>query len=80
MKATVYTIEDQYSGMPLIIEGEVIEFDDMDSPAVIINTISHGETGLELWPFSDKYIVHLKNKIYQEWCMESKVTKHHGKL
>lgn len=70
MKSYIYTIEDEYLGIPLLIEGEVITFEDENCPEVIINEISHGGNELELWPFSDRFIEHLKDKIYQQWAHE----------
>ena len=70
MKAYVYTIEDEYSGITLTIEGEVIEFSDKDAPMVIINDISHRDEPLALWCLSERYIEHLKDRIFQTWCNE----------
>lgn len=77
MKSYVYTIEDEYLGIPLLIEGEVIDFDDLDYPDVIINEISlnrdlsgYQDKPLELWCFSDRFIGHLKDRIFQTWCNE----------
>ncbi len=72
MKSTVYTIEDEYLGIPLLIEGEVITFADEFAPEVIINDIVHPttETPLALWAFSDRFIEHLKDRIYQQWAQE----------
>jgi len=70
MRSYVYTIEDEYLGIPLLIEGEVITFSAEDCPDVIINEISYGEKALELWPFSDKFIEYLKDRIYQTWVNE----------
>ncbi len=72
MKSTIYTIEDEYLGIPLLIEGEVITFADEFAPEVIINDISllHAGTPLALWAFSDRFIEHLKDRIYQQWANE----------
>lgn len=70
MKSYVYTIEDEYLGIPLLIEGEVIDFGDLDYPDVIINDISHKDKALELWCLSDRYIKHLQDRIFQTWCKE----------
>ena len=70
MKSTVYTIEDDYLGILLTIEGEVITFADENGPDVIITEISYGDKTLELWPFSDRFIEYLKDKIYQTWVQE----------
>ena len=70
MKSYVYTIEDEYLGITLTVEGEVITFSDEDCPDVIINEISYSDKTLELWPFSDKFIEHLKDMIYQTWVNE----------
>lgn len=72
MKSYVYTIEDEYLGIPLLIEGEVITFADEFAPEVIINDVVHPstETPLALWAFSDRFIEHLQDRIYQQWCNE----------
>lgn len=70
MKSYVYTIEDEYLGIPLTVEGEVITFSDEDCPDVIINKISYDGKTLEMWPFKDKFIEHLKDMIYQTWVNE----------
>ncbi len=71
MKATVYTIEDDYLGIPLIVEGELVDYEDHDPPFIVIQEISHGDKTLELWPFSDKFIEYLKDRIYQTWVNEA---------
>ena len=70
MKSYVYTITDEYLGIPLIVEGEVLTFADENCPDVVINEISHGDNTLALWPFSDRFIEHLKDRIYQTWAQE----------
>ncbi len=70
MKSTVYTIGDDYFGILLTIEGEVITFADENGPDVIINEISYCGKTLELWPFSDRFIEYLKDRIYQTWVNE----------
>lgn len=70
MKSYIYTLIDEYAGIPLFVEGELITFADEDCPDVIINNISHGKNYLELWAVSDRYIEHLKDRIYQQWCKE----------
>ena len=71
MKSTVYTIEDEYLGILLTIEGEVIDYEDENCPDVVINEISYGDKTLELWSFSDRFIEYLKDKIYQTWVNEA---------
>lgn len=76
MKSYIYTIEDDYLGIPLLIEGEVITFADDDQPDVIINEISYGGDGnycgkqLHMWTFSDRFMNHLMDRIYQTWAQE----------
>jgi hypothetical protein len=70
MNSYIYTIEDEYLGILLTIEGEVITFADENCPDVIINEISYGDKTLELWPFSDRFIEYLKDKLYQTWVQE----------
>ena len=74
MKSTVYTFEDEYSGIPLTIEGEVTEFGDGEFPTVIITDISHCDKPLELWCLSDSYIDTLKDVLFQMWCNEVRST------
>ena len=71
MKATVYTIEDDYLGILLTIEGEAIDYEDENCPDVVINEISYCDKTLELWPFSDRFIEYLKDRLYQTWVNEA---------
>jgi len=77
MKSLVYTIKDDSLGIPLLIEAELCDFEDGDLPEIIINSIELnadmvGDPGkpLELWCLSKEYKKHLRNKVFQEWCME----------
>lgn len=70
MKSTVYTLEDEYMGLPLMVEGEVLTFTDEFAPDVIINEISYCDKPLELWTFSDRFMKHLEDRIYQQWANE----------
>jgi len=70
MKSYVYTLEDEHLGITLTVEGEVITFADENCPDVIINEISYGDKTLDMWPFSDRFIEHLKDRIYQTWAQE----------
>lgn len=70
MKSTIYTIEDDWMGIILTIEGELTDWEDDEPPTIIINEISHNETPLSMWTLSESYIKHLVNKIFQQWCME----------
>lgn len=70
MKSYIYTLEDEYLGITLTIEGEVITFADENCPDVVINEISYGDKTLDMWPFSDRFIEHLKDRIYQTWAQE----------
>ena len=36
MKSYIYTIEDEYLGIPLTIEGELVDYEDHDPPFVVI--------------------------------------------
>lgn len=71
MKSYIYTIEDDYLGITLTIEGELITFADENCPDVIINEISYGGKSLELWPFSESFFEHLRDRIYQTWVQEA---------
>ncbi len=70
MKSHVYTIEDEYLGIPLLIEGELVDWEDDREPSIIINDISHNEAPLSLWTLSERFIKHLENRIFQTWCQE----------
>jgi hypothetical protein len=70
MKAHIYTIEDEYMGIPLTIEGELLDFEDENLPFIVVQEINFKDKPLELWTVSDRYIEHLKNRIFQTWCSE----------
>jgi hypothetical protein len=76
VKATVYTIEDEYLGIPLLIEGELIDYEDEEPPFVVIQDISYGgndtnyRSPLELWCLSEAFIKHCQDRIFQQWCSE----------
>ena len=70
MKSYIYTIEDEYLGIPLTIEGELVDYEDHDPPFVVIQEISYGEKPLELWCLSDRFIKHCQDRIFQQWCSE----------
>ena len=73
MKTSIYTIEDEYMGIPFTIEGEVVDFEDEEPPEIIINDISHCGKYLEIWCFNERYIKHLQDRIFYQWCAESKL-------
>lgn len=70
MKAYIYTIEDEYLGIPLTVEGELVDYEDGDEPFIVIQDISYNDKPIELWCLNDKYIKHCQNRIFQEWCSE----------
>lgn len=77
MKSYVYTIEDEYLGIPLLIEGELIEYNAIDEPPfVVIQEITYAGGGehhakpLEMWCLSETFIKHCQNRIFQQWCNE----------
>ena len=77
MKSYVYTIEDEYSGIPLLIEGELVEYNAIDEPPfVIIQEITYSGGGehhakpLSLWCLSDAFIRHCQDRVFQKWCSE----------
>ena len=72
MKSYIYTIEDEYLGIPLVIEGELVDYEDYDDPPfIVIQDISHGDKPLELWCLSEAFIKHCENRIFQLWCSEA---------
>lgn len=71
MKSYIYTIEDEYLGIPLTIEGELVEYNAIDEPPfIVIQEISHNEKPLELWCLSEAFIKHCQDRIFREWCSE----------
>jgi len=70
VKSYVYTIEDEYLGIPLIVEGELVSYEDEEPPFIIIQYISHGDKPLEMWCLSEAFIKHCQNRIFQQWCSE----------
>ena len=71
MKAYIYTIEDEYLGIPLTIEAELVDYEDHDPPLIVIQDISHGDKPLEMWCLSERFIKHCENRIFQLWCSEA---------
>lgn len=72
MKSFIYTFEDDTSGLSLIIESELVDFDDGEPPEIMIIHISHCDISMEPWCFSEDYMNHLRNKVFQQWCSEVK--------
>lgn len=74
MKSHIYTIKDEYLGIPLIIEGELVEWEDDREPTIVINDIAHpdSDSPLALWCLSERFIQHLQDRIFQQWCMEGR--------
>lgn len=70
MKSYIYTIEDEYLGIPLTVEGELVDYEDNDPPFIVIQDISHGDKPLALWCLSEAFIKHCQNRIFQQWCRE----------
>ncbi len=72
MRAYIYTIEDEYLGIPLTVEGELIDYEDLDPPFIVIQEISYNEKPLNLWCLSEAFIKHCQNRIFQQWCKEAR--------
>ena len=72
MKAHIYTIEDEYMGIPLLIEGELIDYEDHEPPFIVIQEITFKDRPLEFWCISEAFIKHCQNRIFQAWCSESR--------
>lgn len=72
MKSYIYTIEDEYLGILLTIEGELVDYEDHDPPFIVIQDISHGDKPLEMWCLSEAFIKHCENRIFQLWCREAR--------
>lgn len=75
MKSYIYTLEDEYLGIPIIIEGELVDYEDGEMPFVVIQELSYGEKLLEMWCISEAFIKHCQNRIFQEWCNEVRSAK-----
>lgn len=77
MKSYIYTIEDEYLGILLTVEGELVDYgrgsttEDPDPPFIVIQDISHGDKPLEMWCLSERFIKHCENRIFQQWCREA---------
>ena len=72
MKSYIYTLEDEYLGIPIIIEGELVDYEDGEMPFVVIQELSYGEKLLEMWCISEAFIKHCQNRIFQEWSSEAR--------
>lgn len=70
MKTYYYIIEDDSMGIPLEIEGEIVDFQDDEPPDVVIQGISHNGKELSMWTLSSAYIGSMENKLFQHWCLE----------
>jgi hypothetical protein len=70
VRAHIYTIEDEYMGIPLTIEGELIDNTGYEPPFIVIQDISFKDRPLEMWTLNERYIEHLRNRIFQTWCSE----------
>ena len=72
MKTYYYIIEDDSMGIPLEIEGEIVDFQDDEPPDVVIQGISHYGKDLSMWTLSSAYIGSMENKLFQHWCLEGR--------
>lgn len=76
MKAHMYTIENEYLGIPLLVEAELIDYEDNEPPFIVIQEITYSGGGehhakpLSLWCLSDAFIRHCQDRIFQKWCSE----------
>lgn len=74
MKSYIYTIDDEYLGIPLTIEAELVDYENMDEPPfIVIQEISHGKKPLEMWCLSEVFIKHCQNRVFQQWCSEPRL-------
>ena len=79
MKSLVYTIKDDSLGIPLLIEAELCDFEDGEPPIIVINEITSSfNAQINQWALSKRYLDILRDKIYQEWCMEVNRSIKHG--
>lgn len=63
-----YSITDQESGMPLLVEADIVDFEDGDIPEIIITNITDDNgRHINMAILSDWYIKHLKNIIFTDW-------------
>ena len=79
MKSLVYAIKDDSLGIPLLIEAELCDFEDGEPPIIVINEITSSfNAQINQWALSKRYLDILRDKIYQEWCMEVNRSIKHG--
>lgn len=71
MRTTVYTIEDEYLGIPLTVECELVDYENEEPPFMVIQEIAYKDKPLEMWCFKKSFINHLENKVFQLWCNEA---------
>jgi len=70
MKFEDMVIKDDNLGITLTVTTEIIDWEDDKFPDVTIIDISYRGKPLVLWAFSEAYIMHLKNKVFQMWCAQ----------
>lgn len=67
-----YYIEDTESGIPLLVDADIVDFEDGDMPEIVITNITDDNgRHINVYILSDWYIKHLKNSIFSEWCRET---------
>lgn len=72
MKTEIYTIENDYMGIPLLVEGELVDYEDGELPFVVIQEISYGEKPLNLWCLSEAFIKSCQDKIISQWLLRGR--------
>lgn len=72
MKSEIYTIENDYMGIPLLVEGELVDYEDGELPFVVIQDISYNEKPLNLWCLSEAFFKSCKDKIISQWLLRGR--------
>lgn len=67
MKTYIFTFEDDYLGIPLIIAAELTDYEDNSTPFAVIQSISFDDKPLEMWCLSDSFIKHLEDSVLRMW-------------
>lgn len=63
-----YYIEDRESGIPLLVDADIVDFEDGEIPEIVItNVTDDNDRHINVYILSDWYIKHLKNIIFTDW-------------
>ena len=63
-----YYIEDRESGIPLLVDADIVDFEDGEIPEIIITNITDDNgRHINVYCLSDWYVNYLKNIIFSDW-------------